>query len=107
MVYRKLIVKVEEIKLSDFMKAFEKTLNEFINVINFSLYQNTKGKPYRLTCDKLCCGRARDYEINNDWERCKGFFCSQLVSAGLMKLSIINVSKGAGKYLPGLENYLS
>jgi len=55
-----------------------------------------------LTCDKLCCGKTKEYEINNEWERCKGFFCSQLVSAGLMKLNIINVSKGAGKYLPGL-----
>ena len=39
--------------------------------------------------------------MTNQWSECKGFYCSQLVSAGLMKLNVIHITKGAGKYLPG------
>jgi hypothetical protein len=106
MVFRKLIFKRDDDKKDEFIKKFDKNLNEFIDVSNFIITQSTKGKPYRLTCNKLCCSKARTYEVSNNWGECKGFYCSQLVSAGLMKLNVIGVTKGAGQYLPGNKNVL-
>lgn len=62
----------------------------------------TEKKPYRLSCNKLCCYcYPKKYEIENSWNEIKGFYCSQLVAGSLMYSGVLKSKFGAGKYLPG------
>jgi len=96
MVLRKLVIKADETKKKEIINKLEEKILKFV--------ETTEKKPYRMTCDKLCCSRikgSKDYEKNNDWDKCKGFFCSQLVAAGLMAADIIQNNKCSGQFLPG------
>lgn len=65
--------------------------------------EKTKNKPYILSCSKLCCFSApKQYEIRNEWEKSKGFFCSQLVAASYKNAGIIGTTKKVGLLLPGM-----
>lgn len=90
---RKLIIKNKENE-DDVIEEIEFKIVDFIKRI--------EKKPYRLSINKiLCVGNPKQYEKNNEWEKCKGFYCSQLVAAAYMYCGIMEIKYGAGKYKPG------
>jgi hypothetical protein len=93
MVYRELIIKMEDKQKRKFENELQEKCDSFL--------KETEKKKYELSCCALCCARKREYEKNNDWSKSKGFFCSQLVAAAYLKFNIIKYTKGTGYYLPG------
>lgn len=79
---------------TDLIDDIDNKIFEFIKI--------TENKPYRLTCNKLFCyNTPKKYEKENDWSKCKGFYCSSLVAAAYMHSGIMKVEHGAGKFKPG------
>lgn len=93
MVYRELIIKMEDKQKLKFEEELEKNTDDFIKI--------TQKKKYSLSCCSICCGFKKDFEEQNDWIKSDGFFCSQLVAAAYLRCGIMQYTKGTGFYLPG------
>lgn len=93
MVYRELIVNMEEQQKTKYIEELEENCEYFI--------KETQRKKYKLSCSAICCASKNDYEKNNEWDKSEGFFCSQLVAAAYLKFNILKYTKGTGNYLPG------
>jgi len=61
----------------------------------------TKNAKYRLPLSIICCPGKKSYERFNNWEKSKGFFCSQLVAAAYLNMGILSYEKATANYLPG------
>jgi hypothetical protein len=93
MVYRELIINLEESEKKKFELTIDRLTEDFIH--------ETQKKKYVLHCCNLCCGGKVDNEKKNDWRKSDGFFCSQLVAAAYVKCGIMPYTLGTGYYLPG------
>lgn len=99
-VFRKLIVNTADSPECD--DQIEEDLMDEIEVKLFDFIKITEKKPYRLSCDKLfCASKPKAYEVNDDWSKAKGFYCSQLVAAAFMHAGIMKIETCSGRYLPG------
>ena len=44
---------------------------------------------------------CKSNERHNNWDKSKGFFCSQLVAAAYLNMGILSYEKATANYLPG------
>ena len=98
--FRELIYKEKDpLKLNQMKKNLEKKLEEF--------FLKTKSKKYRIPCYIICCPMKKPFEKVNEWEKSKGYFCSQLCAAFYMNSGVIVNDKSCSSFLPGSFSHTS
>ena len=93
MVYRELVINMDEKQRKKFESVLEANCDEFV--------KDTQKKKYTISCVAICCGGKKEHEKLNNWKQSEGFFCSQLVAAAYVKCGILEYDSGTGSFLPG------
>lgn len=92
MVYRELIIELPE--KEKIQENINKKVLEFVDL--------TQYKKYRLKGCGLCFAEVmKEYEKKNEWDKSKGFFCSQLVAGAYYMAGIMPYVSDTRAYLPG------
>lgn len=94
-IYRELIYDKKKV-LKD-----EKNLEEILKNKLDDFLSETRDKDYKLPANIICCPGKREYEEKNNWEKSKGFFCSQLIAAAYFKMEVLKYDKCSLRYFPG------
>jgi hypothetical protein len=93
LVYRELIYGSNQEEKDALQEKLKESCDLFI--------RDTERKKYVFSCCALCFSRKKDYEHRNEWNKSKGFFCSQLVAAAYFYFGILKNNQSSIKYLPG------
>ena len=92
--YRELFLDYPDEKKEEISQNIQNSINKFV--------EDTQGKKYNMSLkDILFRRKPKEYEINGEWSKSKGFFCSQLLVSAYISAGILNVNRTSGSFLPG------
>ena len=95
MVYRELIIKVDNEDIKDnIIKELNNKVEEYVKL--------TQGKKYKMYIWSIICGtKKKESQKNNLWNNKHGFICSSLVMGAYLQMGLCQYKKNVNEILPG------
>ena len=95
MVYRELIIKVDNEEIKDnIINELNNKVEEYVKI--------TQGKKYKMYLFSIICGsKQTETQKNNLWNNKPGFICSSLVMGAYLQMGLCQYKKNVNEILPG------